>query len=258
LTNPPVRSNNTVGTRITNELFHWIKGGHKGESFGQSTPAATSIHQCNLADHQPKRTEPALFGVHAADLLSDGGPCEGFRGTLEDDCVATLAFDGRFMSQLYDLEGLLGHKQPTDMMSILGAFAFYCDSEAEEKAPALPGPLPGSRAQGALRVERPILTSAIMELCVPQVRRLPPGIPRVRTTHKCLALCEGLGQPRPLIVARAISATHAHPPSARSIGFCAIWVCISSSSSSSYCAATFQKPARERRYNFQFFVAAMF
>jgi hypothetical protein len=52
--------------------------------FGQRTPTATSVHQCNLADHQPKITEPALFGVHAEDLLSDGGPCEGFRDTLKD------------------------------------------------------------------------------------------------------------------------------------------------------------------------------
>jgi len=53
--------------------------------FGHRTPTATSVHQCNLADHQHEVTEPALFGVHAADLLSDGGPCEGFRDTLEDD-----------------------------------------------------------------------------------------------------------------------------------------------------------------------------
>jgi hypothetical protein len=36
-----------------------------------------------------------------------------------------------------------------------------------------------------------------------------------------------------LIFARAICATHAHSPSARSIRFCVIWICISSSSSSS-------------------------
>jgi hypothetical protein len=52
---------------------------------GKRTPAATSIHQCNFADHQHEVTEPALFGVHAEDLLSDGGPCEGFRDTLKDD-----------------------------------------------------------------------------------------------------------------------------------------------------------------------------
>jgi len=40
-----------------------------------------------------------------------------------------------------------------------------------------------------------------------------------------------LGHPRPLIFARAICATHAHSPSARSTGFSVIWVCISSSSS---------------------------
>jgi hypothetical protein len=54
-------------------------------SFGQRTPTATSIHQYNLADDQREVTEPPLLGVRAADLLSDGGPCEGFRDTLEDD-----------------------------------------------------------------------------------------------------------------------------------------------------------------------------
>jgi hypothetical protein len=53
--------------------------------FGQRTPTATSIHQFNLADHQHEVTEPALIEVHAADFPSYGGPCEGFRDTLEDD-----------------------------------------------------------------------------------------------------------------------------------------------------------------------------
>jgi hypothetical protein len=70
------------------------------------------------------------------------------------------------------------------------------------------------------------------KLRVPKVRRLPLCISRVRTTHKCLALCEGLAHPRPLIFACANCATYAHSTSARSIGFCVIWVCISSSSSS--------------------------
>jgi hypothetical protein len=56
-----------------------------GKVFGQRTPTATSTHQFNLADHQNLVTEPALTGVHAADLLSYGGTCEGFRDTLEDD-----------------------------------------------------------------------------------------------------------------------------------------------------------------------------
>jgi hypothetical protein len=47
------------------------------ESHGQSRE--------NLVDHQHECTELVLFGEHAAYLLSDGGPCEGFRGTLEDD-----------------------------------------------------------------------------------------------------------------------------------------------------------------------------
>ena len=92
--------------------------------------------------------------------------------------------------------------------------------------------MPGGRAQGALCADKPFLTSAIMELRVPQVRRLPVCVSRVDTTHKCLSLCEALRPPRPPIITRAIGATHAHSPSARSIGFCVIWVCISSSSSS--------------------------
>ena len=36
---------------------------------------------------------------------------------------------------------------------------------------------------------------------------------RVRTTRKCLALCEGLGHSRPRIFARANCATDAHSPS---------------------------------------------
>jgi hypothetical protein len=86
------------------------------------------------------------------------------------------------MGQLYDWEGLLGHKRPTVMMSLLGAHAFHCHYQAEGEALALSGPLPGGRAQGALCVERPFLTPAIMELRVPQVRRLPLCISRVRTT----------------------------------------------------------------------------
>ena len=52
---------------------------------GQRTPTAKSVHQCNLSDHQHEATKPALYGVHAADLLSDGGSCKGFNDTLEDD-----------------------------------------------------------------------------------------------------------------------------------------------------------------------------
>jgi hypothetical protein len=65
--------------------FTRSKTGTMEKVVDQRTPTATRIPQCNLADHQHEVTEPALFGVHAADLLSDGGPCEGFRGTLEDD-----------------------------------------------------------------------------------------------------------------------------------------------------------------------------
>ena len=93
-------------------------------------------------------------------------------------------------------------------MLILEALAFHCHYKAEGGALALSGPFPGGRAQGALCVEKPFLTSAIMELRVPQVRRLPLCISRVRTTHKCLALCEGLGHPRPLFFARAMCHLH--------------------------------------------------
>jgi hypothetical protein len=111
----------------------------------------------------------------------------------------------------------------------LGPPRFTVTLKAEEGVLALEGHLPGGRALGALCAEKPFLTSAIMELRVPQVRRLPVCISRVDTTHKCLSLFEALGRPRPLIFAHAICATHAHSPSARSIGFCVIWVCISSS-----------------------------
>ena len=139
------------------------------------------------------------------------------------------------MGQLYDWEGPLGHKRPTGMMSILGPPRFTVTLKAEEGVLALEGHLPGGRALGALCAEKPFLTSAIMELRVPQVRRLPVCISRVDTTHKCLSHREALGPPRPLIFERVICATHAHSPSARSIGFCVIWVCISSSSSTTTC-----------------------
>jgi hypothetical protein len=103
--------------------------------------------------------------------------------------VASAAPDGKFMGQLFDWGGLLGHELPTGMMLILGALSFHCHYEAEGGALALSGPLPGGRAQGALCVEKPFFTSAIMGLRVPQVRRLPLCISRVRTTHKCLPLC---------------------------------------------------------------------
>ena len=63
----------------------------------------------------------------------------------------------------------------------------------------------------------------------------------VRATHKCLAFCnlqflrEFWPTPLPLMIhsALALFAQRTRiPTSARSIGFCAIWVCISSSSSS--------------------------
>jgi len=44
------------------------------------------------------------------------------------------------MGQLFDWEGLLGHKRPTGMMSILGALAFHCNYEAKGGALALSGP----------------------------------------------------------------------------------------------------------------------
>jgi hypothetical protein len=57
-------------------------------------------------------------------------------------------------------------------------------------------------------------------------------ISRVRTTtNKGLAFFRGLGHSRTLIFAHAICATRAHPPSARRMGFCINWVCISLTSS---------------------------
>jgi hypothetical protein len=67
------------------EFFTGSKTDTMENVFGQRTPTATSIHHCNLADHQHEVTEPVLFGAQQADLLSGGGPCEGFRDALEDD-----------------------------------------------------------------------------------------------------------------------------------------------------------------------------
>ena len=78
-------------------------------------------------------------------------------------------------------------------------------------------------------------THALGVLSTPQVR-----LRAIKYNISCSSRCpsshfmRGSGHPRPLIFARAICATHAHPPSARSIGFCVIWVCVSSSSSSCY------------------------
>jgi hypothetical protein len=82
--------------------------------------------------------------LHAADFLSDGGPCEDFRDTLEDD--------GKFMGQLFDWEGLLGHKRPTDMISIFGALAFHCHYEAEGRSSCPVGAF--ARGQSTRRLVR--------------------------------------------------------------------------------------------------------
>ena len=102
------------------------------------------------------------------------------------------------MGHFYDWEGPLGHKRPTDMVSIFwGPSRCTVTPNAEEGVLALEGHLPGGRALGALCAEKPFLTSAVMELRVPQVRRLPVCISRVDTTHKCLSLYEALGRQRP-------------------------------------------------------------
>jgi hypothetical protein len=62
-----------------------MKDRHNKKISGQRAPTATSIYQCNVADHQHEVTEPALFGVHAADFFSDGGLCDGFRVTLKNE-----------------------------------------------------------------------------------------------------------------------------------------------------------------------------
>ena len=68
--------------RLALELLVDSFNGSKTEKMekvvGQRKPTATGIHLFNLADNQHEVTEPALFGVHAADLLSDGG--RAFRG----------------------------------------------------------------------------------------------------------------------------------------------------------------------------------
>jgi hypothetical protein len=73
-----------LGTWAYGELFHWINGSRNGESFGQGISAVTSAHQFNLADNQREVNEPALFGAHVADFISNGGPFESSCDTLED------------------------------------------------------------------------------------------------------------------------------------------------------------------------------
>ena len=103
----------------------------------------------------------------------------------------------------------------------------------------MPGHLPGGRALGALCVKRPLLTIGIMQLRVLQVTRLLRCFSGARNIHKCFVfLSEGLGHilvyPLPIFAYAflAFCATHAHVASACSSGFCAIWVCVSSSLSS--------------------------
>jgi hypothetical protein len=38
--------------------------------FGQRTPTARSIYQCNFAEHQHEVTEAAFFGVHTQQTYS--------------------------------------------------------------------------------------------------------------------------------------------------------------------------------------------
>ena len=109
-----------------------------------------------------------------------------------------------------------------------GAPRFTVTLKAEKGVLALLRHLPEGRALGALCAEKPFLTSATIELRAPQVMRLLLCIYRVDATHKRLSHREALAPPRPLAFGLIICATHAHSPSARSIGFCVIWVRISS------------------------------
>ena len=83
------------------------------------------------------------------------------------------------------------------MISILGPPRYTVPLKAEEGVLALEGHLPGGRALDALCAEKPFLTSAVMELRVPQVSRLPVYISGVNTTHKCLSHREALGPNAP-------------------------------------------------------------
>jgi len=74
--------------------------------------------------------------------------------------LATVASDGRFMGQLYDWEGPLGHKRPTGMMSIFGAPAFHCHSEGWGRSSCPWGAF--ARRQST---RRPVRWKAVFDLC---------------------------------------------------------------------------------------------
>ena len=94
----------------------------------------------------------------------------------------------------------------------------HCDFETEEGALGLPGPLPRSRALGALCAERSFFTSDIMELRVPQVTCLFRCFSRARNTYKCFAFfARYLATYNPPFLIMPFCATYAYFTSARMI-----------------------------------------
>ena len=85
------------------------------------------------------------------------------------------------------------------------------------------------RSSGIITVQNPLTPFSWRSLSFPQIQTRPN---RLHThTHPP----KRLAHPRsliPLLSTLTSRATHAHPTSPRSTGFCAIWGCISSSSSS--------------------------
>ena len=149
--------------------------------------------------------------------------------------------------ELFDREGPLGHKRPACMLLFVflrGAFLFTATPRTrKEFLPRQSLFWLRGRTVSALRAERHTLTSAEWTSCS-ACHELPcsraflfivlrsaqhPQIPRF------LQIFRGIW-PMPLSLlnhsALALFAQRTrNPTSARSIGFCAIWVCISSSSS---------------------------
>ena len=68
-----------------------------------------------------------------------------------------MASNGRFVGELNDWEGPLGHKRPTGIMLVLGGSYFAVSLRAEEGALAVEGNLLGGKAPRALCAESRLL-----------------------------------------------------------------------------------------------------
>ena len=122
-------------------------------------------------------------------------------------------------------------------------FSIHCHSVDEEGVPALPGHLMArGRIIGALRAERQILTSANGTSCSArhELRSRTSLLIVLRSVRysQMPRLLQFLREFWPMLLPIINHSTFAllaqrtrFPSSSRSIGFCVIWVCISSSSS---------------------------